>query len=324
MTIEEQEVEKRPLITYALTAYNTEEYIRESVEAAFSQTYSPLEIILSDDCSSDRTFEIMKEMATSYQGPHKIILNRNEENLRVVRHCNKVYLDLANGEFIVIAHGDDLSKPERTEKAWEYMKDHFECSGLSHSICPVDDEGNIIKELQGATLVNSKKTYSLSNISMERGIANIPSPSRTIRRSVMETFGFIGADCPMEDDVIGLRILLCGEAVFLPDVMVNYRRHEGNLSNRRYFSAVPLIKIYKQLLRDAYAARRYGMISTERFRLLKEVLNINMRRRFLTRTHYEKKDIKTLAAILYSRLFNIRFKLNRIRFHFAMLRKPEL
>jgi glycosyltransferase involved in cell wall biosynthesis len=42
------------------------------VEGAFSQTYSPLEIILSDDCSSDRTFEIMEEMAREYQGPHLV------------------------------------------------------------------------------------------------------------------------------------------------------------------------------------------------------------------------------------------------------------
>ena len=44
----------RPLVTFALFAYNQEQYIREAVEGAFSQTYEPLEIILSDDCSSDR------------------------------------------------------------------------------------------------------------------------------------------------------------------------------------------------------------------------------------------------------------------------------
>jgi len=41
---------ERPLLTFALFGYNQEQYIREAVEGAFAQTYSPLEIILSDDC----------------------------------------------------------------------------------------------------------------------------------------------------------------------------------------------------------------------------------------------------------------------------------
>jgi glycosyltransferase involved in cell wall biosynthesis len=55
----------RSLVTFALFAYNQEKYIREAVEGALAQTYEPLEIILSDDCSSDRTFETMREMAAT-------------------------------------------------------------------------------------------------------------------------------------------------------------------------------------------------------------------------------------------------------------------
>jgi hypothetical protein len=46
----------RPLVTFALFAYNREQYIREAVEGAFSKTYEPLEIMLSDDYASDCTF----------------------------------------------------------------------------------------------------------------------------------------------------------------------------------------------------------------------------------------------------------------------------
>jgi glycosyltransferase involved in cell wall biosynthesis len=62
----------RSLVTFALFAYNQEKYIREAVEGALAQTYEPLEIILSDDCSSDRTFETMREMAATYDGPHQV------------------------------------------------------------------------------------------------------------------------------------------------------------------------------------------------------------------------------------------------------------
>ena len=103
----------QPLVTFALFAYNQEKYIREAVEGAFSQTYAPMEIILSDDSSSDRTFDIMKELASSYQGPHTIRCNRNTPNLGIARHVNLIN-EMAQGELIVVAAGDDISVPERT------------------------------------------------------------------------------------------------------------------------------------------------------------------------------------------------------------------
>src|SRR5678815_2859442 len=111
----------RPLITYLVAAYNQEGFIREAVESAFAQTYSPLEIIISDDCSSDRTFEIATEMAKAYRGPHKILLNRNSTNLGISAHCNRI-MELTHGELVVAAAGDDISVPHRTEvvfQAWE-------------------------------------------------------------------------------------------------------------------------------------------------------------------------------------------------------------
>ena len=80
----------RPLVSFAVIAYNQERFIREAIEGAFAQTYEPLEIILSDDCSPDRTFDIMQEMAAAYDGPHKVVLNRNEPNLGLVPHVNRI------------------------------------------------------------------------------------------------------------------------------------------------------------------------------------------------------------------------------------------
>ncbi len=80
----------RPLITFALFAYNQENHIEEAVQGAFSQTYSQLEIVLSDDCSTDRTFEIMERMANAYQGPHKIVLNRVGREHRFVQKLRKI------------------------------------------------------------------------------------------------------------------------------------------------------------------------------------------------------------------------------------------
>lgn len=103
----------RPLVTFALFAYNQEKYIHEAVEGAFSQTYEPLEIILSDDCSADRTFEIMQEMAAAYRGTHKVRAIRQAENLGTFNHLITV-ARLARGQLLIANAGDDISYPQRT------------------------------------------------------------------------------------------------------------------------------------------------------------------------------------------------------------------
>src|SRR5438309_837758 len=98
----------KPLLTFAVAAFNQERFIREAVEAAFAQTYSPVEIILSDDCSEDRTFDIMREMIGAYHGPNRVILNRNPVRRSIGGHFNRI-IEISHGELILAAAGDDVS-----------------------------------------------------------------------------------------------------------------------------------------------------------------------------------------------------------------------
>lgn len=120
----------RPLVTMHIACYNQEWCIRETLEGAFSQTYSPLDIVVSDDCSTDRTWQIVQEMVERYRredGRHNVILNRNPENSyratyqvkeRIRGHVHSLW----RGELIVQADGDDISLPNRVEetvRAWD-------------------------------------------------------------------------------------------------------------------------------------------------------------------------------------------------------------
>ena len=116
----EEQPDQKPLVTFALFTYNQEQFVRDAVEGAFAQTYEPLEIILSDDFSTDRTFEIMREMAAEYQGPHRIVLRQSEINLGTAAHVQAV-ANKMTGELLIVAAGDDISMPERaslTVDAW--------------------------------------------------------------------------------------------------------------------------------------------------------------------------------------------------------------
>jgi glycosyltransferase involved in cell wall biosynthesis len=109
-----------PQATFVILAFNQAAYIAEALHAALAQSYSPLEILVSDDCSSDDTPGIIRTIAANYTGPHKLVLNFNESNLGIGAHVNKVF-QLARGQLLVLAAGDDVSAGNRVERmvaAW--------------------------------------------------------------------------------------------------------------------------------------------------------------------------------------------------------------
>ncbi len=300
----------KPLVSYVLTAYNIEEYIEESVNCAFAQTYEPLEIILSDDCSTDNTYEIMKKMATEYKGPHKIILNRNEQNLGITRHMNKAYLDLAHGGIIVVAHGDDISDCRRTGILVEYLQKNASCTQVANSATVCDSNMQPLNsQLQKNFRIGEIREYKLGSG------AHVSVGFSAFRREVMTYFGRLQDSCPTEDDPIGFRAILLGKIAFLPDILTKYRKHEGSNSNPEKFAKFPLDEIYKQHLLDMQICVNNGLLAPEMYNAESERLYKGMEVRKVYRQYFAERTIKHL--IKYIRLPEISFrgKLSAIKSH---------
>lgn len=305
--------ERKPLISYVVTTYNIEKYVEESVKCAFAQTYSPLEIVLSDDCSTDQTFEIMKKMAAEYTGPHKIVLNRNEKNLGITQHMNKAYLELPSGEIIVAAHGDDISLPERVAKSYEYFLQNPDVTALSFSIDAFDNMGRILKN--HSAIVSEPHSYSFQSG------GNIPAPSRAFYKSVMETFGPLNSDCPTEDELISFRALLLGKNMFFPEHLVKYRKHSGSCSNPENFERFPLDKILKQQNDDMAKAVQMGLISEEERNQKYKILDEQRQVRVLYRKYFASRTLVTLITLLRCPLLTNRRRLFYVREHIEYLRE---
>ncbi|GLG91687.1 glycosyltransferase [Sellimonas catena] len=305
----------RPLISYVVTTYNIEKYVEESVKCAFAQTYSPLEIILSDDCSTDGTFEIMKKMVEEYDGPHKIILNRNGTNFGITKHMNRAYLELANGKIIIAAHGDDISMPERTEKSYEYLMRYPEVTALSFSIDAFSDDGRILQE--HSAVVKDVHEYNFYDG------GNIPAPSRAFYKKVMEIFGPLNDDCPTEDELISFRSLLLGKNMFFPDHMVRYRKHSNSSSNPENFAKFPLDKILKQQNDDMIKAVRLGLI-TEEDRLKKyESLSRLTAIRTRYRRYFVSRRLGDLMGLVLFPEIGLKMKLHYIKQHIEWMKNHE-
>lgn len=109
----------KPLASIILVSYNQEKFIIDALKSATSQTYKNLEIIASDDASTDRTYELISSFKSQYNGPHKLIINQNTSNLGVGGNYAKA-TSLTRGELIFVAGGDDISLPHRVETVMNF------------------------------------------------------------------------------------------------------------------------------------------------------------------------------------------------------------
>ena len=111
-------MEKSPLISVVMSAYNEEAYIKRALKSILDQTEQNFEIIIFDDCSTDATTDIVEGM-----NDERIRIYRNTENCGLTRNLNKG-LRLAKGKYIARMDGDDISLPERFEKQVRYFEEH--------------------------------------------------------------------------------------------------------------------------------------------------------------------------------------------------------
>ena len=263
-----------PLVTFALFAYNQEKYIRKAIEGAFSQTYVPLEIILSDDCSSDRTFWIMQEMAEHYTGPHQIILNRNIKNTGLARHINHV-MGMSKGELIVVAAGDDLSLPYRTTEIVNKWLENGKGSGSIYShFSTINIDGVITPTLPELRQDTKTLTLEQRNIFMLNNFSGISGCTHAWTKDIFDIFGPIDNRIDHEDVIIPLRALLIGSITFLPLELVHYRLAKGSITRRTYSSGRERINkmekywagrvaIFEQFSKDIEIAKTKGLLNLE-------------------------------------------------------------
>lgn len=221
--------EERPLVTFALFAYNQEQFIREAVEGALAQTYSPLEIILSDDCSQDSTFKIISRIAEEYKGPHKLVWRQNEANLGLIGHINKV-MKVASGELIVAAAGDDISYPSRVNRLVDqWIKNGKRSGSILSGFKTIDSTGNIASP----PLKQQVKIYCLIDRhvkSLHALAVGTSGCTHAWTRDAFDVFGSIDDRVIHEDITIPLRSILLGSVTFMPDQLVLYRIITGTQS----------------------------------------------------------------------------------------------
>lgn len=110
---------QRPLISVLLCTYNGAAFLEEQIESILSQTYPVIEIIISDDASTDGTINIIKKYSTN----SIIIININQENIGLQKNI-EVAAGLSKGNYIAFSDQDDIWLPDKLEKLHAAIGNH--------------------------------------------------------------------------------------------------------------------------------------------------------------------------------------------------------
>ncbi len=218
---------QRPLVTLALFAYNQEKYVREAITGAFAQTYSPMQIILSDDSSDDRTFEIINEMAMAYGGNASILARRTPLNSGLASHINQV-VSIATGELIVFAAGDDISLPERVEVLVSQWLANGKQSGCYYSAMVEIDSGT--NKTNAIYTSSSKQIKGLSHDFVSSSYS-VFGASAAWTKDLFDQFGPLLPRVVNEDAALALRAAALGSVNYNATPLVLYRANIGLASN---------------------------------------------------------------------------------------------
>ena len=213
-------------IDVLMPTYNGEKYIREQIDSILHQTYSQIRLLISDDCSSDHTVEILKEYQTK---DSRIMIFEQKENLGVSGNI-EFLLKQVKSEFYMFSDQDDVWQSIKIEKSFEKLK--RENADLVFGDLEVVDKElkPIQKSFNEFMLLNRKiEKYLHTNrlnylyncvtgctiLSKKEWIPKIlPIPKNT--------------KYVLHDHWIGLITSFGGKIAYLPERYIQYRQHGSN------------------------------------------------------------------------------------------------
>lgn len=204
-------------VSVIMPVYNCEKYIGEAINSILNQSFKDFEFIIINDCSTDKTREII----TSYID-NRIMLIDNNRNLGLSESLNKG-LALAKGKYIARMDGDDIAYINRLELQYNFMEENKEVGLCGSSIevfnsissrihkCPVDHD-----EIRVLQLFNSAFAH----------------PVVMIRNSILKKYNlrYDKYYDGMEDYHLWIRISELSRVANLDKVLLKYREHENQVT----------------------------------------------------------------------------------------------
>lgn len=211
-----------PKVSVIMPLYNAENYVYKAIQSVLQQTYEDFELILIDDCCTDKTIQIIERIQDN-----RIKLYRNSKNEGIAKARN-FGISMSKGEYIALMDDDDIAPPERLEKEVSFLDKYIDIDVVGGRCCFIDEKDNIIKWCD-EPLMNP--FYIRASLMFYDPIAN---GSALIRKSFIEQYELKYQDecLGMEDYLFWINCSLYGRISNIREVMLYWRCSTNNESAR--------------------------------------------------------------------------------------------
>jgi len=238
----EHPANNEPLVSIVLPCYNSQRYLRETLDSVRNQSYSNWELIAVDDCSSDQTLEILQ--AAVAQDPRIRLILREERGGKPSITKN-TGLQHARGEYIAFIDHDDNYLPGKLATLVSMLERHADHVAAFHDLEYIDAQGLRNGTRYIPDFINHAAEY-ISRLDNATYSCDRRFPIfQVMRYSAIQTtscllakarlpHGFIAFDTQYtitDDKDLWVRLALQGRLAFVNQVHGQYRVHSNNLSN---------------------------------------------------------------------------------------------
>lgn len=220
--------------TLFLLTYNQQETVEAAAMCCLNQVCEPIEIVFSDDCSSDGTLAKLQNMAAQYQGPHYVRVRQNSQNLGIADHYNQAVSE-ASAELIVVAAGDDLSAPNRVARILDtWRSSNGRLNLIASYVTSIDRHGKDLGLIQTGHLEKwpDAKTWCKKR-------PYVIGATFAFHKKLFMVFGPLDNGVDYEDQVLSFRAATLGGGLTIPEPLVQYR--QGGLSSRSVPNSADLL-----------------------------------------------------------------------------------
>ncbi|MBZ0122690.1 MAG: glycosyltransferase, partial [Roseovarius sp.] len=251
-----------PQCSLLVLTYNQAGFVADALDAALAQTGVVAEIIVSDDASSDATFDIARDRVAGYRGPHRVALSRNDANMGVIAHTNKA-VAMAGSDILIPCYGDDIAFPVRAARIVETFARHAPLLTHSHAVA-IDATGARVASGYGRAAF----FRSTDPLAVATSRAHYLGASGAWHRALFDKYGPIRSPLVYDDHVLGFRAALEGRVRLIDEPLLYYREgigisHLRRADESRAANRARRMKILRQAVaiyeERAADARRFGL-----------------------------------------------------------------
>lgn len=218
--------------------YNASRFVKYTIESVLSQTYSNWELIIVDDCSSDNSFDIVKDYC---QRDHRIKLLKMEKNSGGPIIPRNTGIDMAEGRYIAFLDSDDIWVPNKLEKQINFMQEK-QCVLSYSAYKKIDEYGAIIgnNPISVPSIVTYKDLLKSNFIPCLTAIYD----SQKIGKIFQHKDSLVAS----EDHLLWLSILRNNDecALGINEPLAYYRIHGKSISNNKVVMAKNKWRIYRE------------------------------------------------------------------------------